>query len=187
MSRTFYQPVDLLNRLKKCTHHTLKMNLGSLPAKKSHAPGLHICSMTISNNDGDTWYRLTNRQYNKGRNVGKSIQQNCFVCQKYLKRNGDTLYNQTFFRCSLCKMPLCKKDRTDLCTGCPTSCLKEHQESNCKVVGCFGSDCTPQLHQQKKFHQHPAQKKEKLIQLLNRGVRKEMDPAQRNLQKIQLG
>jgi hypothetical protein len=96
----------------------------------------------ISNNDGDTRYKLTDRQYNKGRNVGKSIQQNCFVCRKYLKRNGDTLYNQTSFRCSLCKMPLCKKNRTDLSTGRLTSCLKEHQESNCKVVGCFGSDRT---------------------------------------------
>jgi hypothetical protein len=35
-----------LNHLKQCTHHTLKMNLGTLPAKKSHIPGLNICSMT---------------------------------------------------------------------------------------------------------------------------------------------
>jgi hypothetical protein len=172
------------------------MTLGMLAVKKSHAPGLHICSMTtcpllmsitssdraswdlnksgqqesatseyqemdilqfsdiickklkprnwrlphmlkpgqplerISHNDGDTQYKLTNRQYNKGCNVGKSIQQNCFVCQKYLKSNGDTLYNQASFRCSLCKMPLCKKDRTDLSTGHLTSCLKGFQESN---------------------------------------------------------
>jgi hypothetical protein len=39
-------------------------------------------------------------------------------------------------------MPICKKGRTDLCTGHLTSCLKEHQESNCKVVGCFGLDHT---------------------------------------------
>jgi hypothetical protein len=39
-------------------------------------------------------------------------------------------------------MPLCKKDRTDLCSVHLTSCLKEHQESICKVVGCFGSDRT---------------------------------------------
>jgi hypothetical protein len=39
-------------------------------------------------------------------------------------------------------MPMCKKDRTDLSSGHLTSCLKEHQESNCKVVGCFGSDRT---------------------------------------------
>jgi len=39
-------------------------------------------------------------------------------------------------------MPLCKKDRSDVSTGRLTTCLQEHQESNCKVVGCFGSDRT---------------------------------------------
>jgi hypothetical protein len=96
----------------------------------------------IYNNNGDTWCKLTDRQYNKGHNAGKSNQQNCFVCRKYLKRNGDTLYNQTSFRYSLCKMPLCKKTRIDLSTGHLTSCLKDHQESNCKVVGNFGLEGT---------------------------------------------
>jgi hypothetical protein len=39
-------------------------------------------------------------------------------------------------------LPLCKKDRKDLATGHLTSCHKEHQESNYKVVGCFASDCS---------------------------------------------
>ena len=96
----------------------------------------------ITNSDGNSRYNLTDRQYNKGRNVGKSIQQNCFICHKYLKSNGNTRYNQTSFRCTACKMPLCKKDRSDVSTGRLTTCLQEHQESNCKVVGCFGSDRT---------------------------------------------
>ncbi len=96
----------------------------------------------ITNNDGDSRYKLTDGQCNKGHNVWKSIQKNCFVCRKYLKRNGDTSYNQVSLRCSLCKMPLCKKDRTDSSTGHLTSCLKEHQKSNFKVVGCFGSGCS---------------------------------------------
>lgn len=94
----------------------------------------------ITNSDGNLRYQLTNRQYNKGRNVGKSIQQNCYICRKYLMPNGDTQYNQTSFRCVACKMPLCKKDRSDLSTGRLTSCLAEHQESNCKAIGCFTTD-----------------------------------------------
>jgi hypothetical protein len=94
----------------------------------------------ICNHDGDTQYKLTDKQYNKGHNVGKSIQQNCFVCHKYLKMNGDTTYNQTTFRCCHCKMSLCKKDRTDLESDHLSSCLREHQESYCKVIGCFGAD-----------------------------------------------
>ncbi len=45
----------------KCTEHTLKMNLGMFPAKKSHAPGLHICSLTtcpsliITSSDRASW------------------------------------------------------------------------------------------------------------------------------------
>ena len=94
----------------------------------------------ITNSDGNLRYQLTDRQYNKGRNVGKSIQQNCYICRKYLMPNGNTQYNQTSFRCVACKMPLCKKDRSDLSTGRLTSCLAEHQESNCKAIGCFTTD-----------------------------------------------
>jgi len=63
----------------------------------------------ITNSDGNLRYQLTNRQYNKGRNVGKSIQQNCYICRKYLMSNGNTKYNQTSFRCIACKMPLCNR------------------------------------------------------------------------------
>ena len=43
------------------------------------------------------------------------------------------------------------------------------------------------LHQQKRRNQHQPLKKEKLILLVTRGVRKEVDPAQRNLQGLCLG
>jgi hypothetical protein len=262
-----YQEMDIL-QFSDIICKKLKPQNWRLPQRLKPGEALE----RISNNDGDTRYKLTNRQYNKGHNAGKCIQQNCFMCWKYLKRNGNTLCNQTSFRCSLCKMLMCKKDRTDLCTGRLTSYLKEHQESNCKVVGCFGSDrtytvfprklqlnllrrgttlnagtgrgrwdlvdsnfndevessgedseeddseedgsteedgskedgseessirATPteRVHNEasssrrntktsstKKSNQHRPLKKEKLILLLNRGVRKEVDPAQRNLQ-----
>jgi hypothetical protein len=132
-----YQEMDIL-QFSDVICKKLKPRNWRLPQRLKPGEALE----RISNHDGDTRYKLTDKLYNKGRNVGKSIQQNCFVCRKYLKRNGSTLYNQTSFRCSLCKMPMCKKDRTDLSSGRLTSCLKEHQESNCKVVGCFGSDRT---------------------------------------------
>jgi hypothetical protein len=107
-----YQEMDIL-QFSDVICKKLKPQNWRLPQRLKPGEALE----RILNNDGDTRYKLTHRQYNKGRNVGKSIQQNCFMCQKYLKRNGNTLYNQTFFRCSLCKMPMCKKDRTNYVLG----------------------------------------------------------------------
>jgi hypothetical protein len=51
---------------------------------------------------------LTDSPHARGRNVGKSIQQNCYMYRKYLDKSGNTTYNQTNFRCKHCHMPLCK-------------------------------------------------------------------------------
>ncbi len=53
---------------------------------------------------------------------------------------GETEYIQTRFRCSDCKMPLYKKDRSNVATGREKSCLDEHISSKCPTVGCYGSD-----------------------------------------------
>ncbi len=94
----------------------------------------------ITDKDGNNRFTVTDKQLSQGRNVGKSLHQNCYICHKYLTPEGDTEYNQTTFQCSDCKMPLCKKDRSDPDIGHNQSCMVEHIKTKCKVVGCFGSD-----------------------------------------------
>jgi hypothetical protein len=119
-------------------HAVLRLHLQESQVPHMEKPGELL--ERITNSNGNLRYQLTDRQYNKGRNVGKSIQQNCYICRKYLMPNGNIKYNQTLFWCVACKMPLCKKDRSDSSTGRLTSCLAEHQESNCKAIGCFTTD-----------------------------------------------
>ena len=94
----------------------------------------------ITDKDGNNRFSVTDKQLSRGRNVGRSIHQNCYICRKYLTPEGDTEYNQTTFRCMDCKMPLCKKDRSNPAIGRNQSCMVEHIKSRCEVVGCFGSD-----------------------------------------------
>jgi len=63
----------------------------------------------IADGHGNLQYTLTETQHARGRNVGKSIQQNCYMCRKYLDESGNTTCNQTNFRCRHCPMLLCKK------------------------------------------------------------------------------
>jgi hypothetical protein len=72
--------------------------------------------------------------------VGKSLQHNYFVCQRYLNKKGSTTYIQTSYRCVLCKMPLCRKDCKNAAIGQRKSCLKEHKASKCPTLECYGKD-----------------------------------------------
>ncbi len=72
--------------------------------------------------------------------MGRSIHLNCFMYQKYLDPGSEINYVQTTFRCYKCKMPLCKKDCSNPTIGQNKSCVDEHVETDCKVVGCFGDD-----------------------------------------------
>jgi hypothetical protein len=66
--------------------------------------------------------------------VGKSIQQNCYMCREYLDKSRNTTYNQTNFRCRHCHMPLCKKLR-----GCDQTCVEEHYGTDDLQLGCYGN------------------------------------------------
>ena len=94
----------------------------------------------ITDKNGNNRFILTDKQESRGRNVGRSIHQNCYICRKYLTPMGETEYIQTTFRCSSCKMPLCKKDRSNPDIGRKQSCVDEHITSKCENVGCHGND-----------------------------------------------
>ncbi len=93
----------------------------------------------ICDKHGNIRFTITDSQARRGRNVGKSIHQNCFICRKYLTELGEVRYVQTNFRCSQCQMPLCKKGRVGT-DGRIQSCVDEHVTSNCQTVGCFGTE-----------------------------------------------
>jgi hypothetical protein len=124
---------------KKLTVQSRRQNerLASLTGEKADNASILEC---IADKDGNNRFLVTDRQLRRGRIVGKSLHQNCFICRKYLTPEGDTEYNQTTFRCSDCKMPLCKKDRSNRDIGRNQSCMIEHIPTQCEVVGCFGSD-----------------------------------------------
>jgi hypothetical protein len=118
----------------------------------------------ITDKDGRCRFSVTDNQTRRGRNVGKSMHLNCYICQKYLTPMGNTEYIQTTFRCSDCKMPLCKKDRSNSVIGREKSCLDEHITSKCKTVGCYGSD--------RQFMHFPRDKQVQLVRnQLSRRVR----------------
>jgi hypothetical protein len=94
----------------------------------------------ITDKDGNHRFAVTDNQIRQGRNVGKYMHQNCFICLEYITKEGDTKYNQSTFRCSHCKMPLCKKDRSNPTIGWNYSCIEEHIKTTFEVVGCHGSD-----------------------------------------------
>jgi hypothetical protein len=156
-----YSDVDILEFSDFVCKKLLKRNirqtarLGAMVGENTN--GNEGILERITDKDGNERFKVTNNQAKRGRNVGKSIHLNCFVCRKYLNADGDTEYKQTTFRCYECKMPLCKKDRSDQTIGRLKSCIDEHAESNCPVVGCFGDD--------RQYNVFP---KEKQVQLISR-------------------
>jgi hypothetical protein len=75
-------------------------------------------------------------QQKKGRRTGTSVMASCYICRKYLSADNRTVYKLTSFQCTVCKMPLCKKNRTDMRVGRYFSCLDEHLQEDDKDLGC---------------------------------------------------
>ena len=91
----------------------------------------------IADDDGNLRYTITTTQQERGRNVGKSLQQTCYICRKYLDKEGNIVYRQTNFRCKYCRMPLCKRGRER-----EQTCAEEHYSSDNLELGCFGNNCS---------------------------------------------
>ena len=88
--------------------------------------------------DGSKSREVTAKQSAKsGRNVATARAMTCFICRGYLLADGTTDYKGTAFCCSECKMPLCKKDRTEGCMGRTSTCLEDHLASEHDVIGCY--------------------------------------------------
>lgn len=88
----------------------------------------------ISNELGEICRPPTTWQITCGRETGNSITAHCYICRKYMKKAGTTNYVQTAFRCSDCKMPVCKTDRSN--EKRPLSCYFEHKCSEDSEIGC---------------------------------------------------
>ena len=102
----------------------------------------------IMNDKGNTVQQPTPWQLSKGKTVGHHIVLNCFVCRRY-KGNSDK-QQQTIWWCQHCHMPLCLVPRKKEGSRRTLSCLKEHQQSDDPILGCFkdhmrGSNVPPRL------------------------------------------
>jgi hypothetical protein len=92
----------------------------------------------IRNDEGAIARAPSPSQRKKGRATGTSYTASCYMCRKYLSADKETVYKLTSFRCTICKMPLCKKDRSDGSVGRYISCLDEHLRSDDQDLGCHG-------------------------------------------------
>jgi hypothetical protein len=110
---------------------TLAASLNTLQGQEMRLE--HIC-----NEFGKICRPPTPRQITYGRATGNSITAHCFICRKYMNQEGKTNYVQTAFRCSDCKMPLCKSDKSN--EKWPMTCYFEHKCSEDSDIGC--SDVT---------------------------------------------
>ena len=95
----------------------------------------------ITNSEGDIARVPAYKQRGKeGREVGSAFTANCYICRKYLlSEGGKTNYVTTAFCCVVCRMPLCKVDRS-VPGKRETSCLCEHERSIDPDIGCFNVD-----------------------------------------------
>ena len=95
----------------------------------------------IRSADGSTTRPPTKKQEEQGRRVGTAVNGNCFICRKYLTKNGTVNYQQTCFCCVICKMPLCKESRKDVTIGRIFYCLEEHKCSDEPHLLCGNYTC----------------------------------------------
>ena len=84
--------------------------------------------------DGSKTRPAIAKQKVQGRIVGAACNSTCFICRKYFKPNGQIMHRQITWCCNVCKMPLCKEDRTG--DGRLLSCFDEHQQAEEECVMC---------------------------------------------------
>ena len=75
-------------------------------------------------------------QRGKGKTVGNPITLQCYICRKYLDRQGKPIRHSTSWWCSKCHMPLCNASRAGEDGGREKSCLEEHETTNHNLFCC---------------------------------------------------
>jgi len=69
----------------------------------------------------------TEKQRSKGVTVGNPIQRPCFVCHRYITKDGKRQVQKTSFGCKECHMSLCQVSRVGDDGGRTMTCCEEHQ------------------------------------------------------------
>ena len=67
----------------------------------------------IRGKDGSATRPATKKQFEGGYTVGTALNSTCYVYRKYLTKEGNVVYKQTCWCCSIFKMSLCKENRKD--------------------------------------------------------------------------
>ena len=90
----------------------------------------------IRDKDGKTTTEPTEKQREKGKNVGNPVVRPCFVCRRYATKDGIQRKQNTSFWCTNCHMPLCKVSRIGDDGGRELSCLDEHLCGDTELFRC---------------------------------------------------
>ena len=90
----------------------------------------------ITDENGDTTREPTLSQKTKHgrRRTGSALHDNCFICRRFIGPHGKPTYHTTIFWCSLCHMPICRKDRRD--KSRKLTCLEHHQTTTDTKFSC---------------------------------------------------
>ena len=114
-------------------HPLSKRNAVSWNGKPKGALAIHKEDINsylkrIENNVGEINRPPSEKQRNRRKEQGNPYTKNCYVCRKYLDKQGTTMYHTTQWCCVTCGIPLCGIDRSENPDNPMRkfSCLHEH-------------------------------------------------------------
>jgi hypothetical protein len=79
---------------------------------------------------------LSLKMIDQGRTIGNPVTLTCYICRRYLDKDGKQIRQTTAWWCKHCRMPLCLVDRSACDMGHEQSCIDEHLDTDDDVFGC---------------------------------------------------
>ena len=87
-------------------------------------------------NQKHKYKKWTAKQRDSGRREGVAASQKSCAYRNFLKRYGSVSHVQTCFFCSVCKIPLWRKNKVEPEAGRTTTCLEKHAHSDKSHLSC---------------------------------------------------
>ena len=129
----------------ECNSAVGRASARSVRHMETHGQNEHGALERIQRHGSATRNPTDKQTHLERRSVGSAIKANCFICHKFLKKDGTVEYRNTTWQCKNCKMPLCKLSRIDARIGRTETCLTVHQESDNETIGCNGRYCSSMI------------------------------------------
>jgi hypothetical protein len=90
----------------------------------------------IRDDEGNTMKPPNASQMMRGSTIGNPLVLTCFICPRYLDREGRIIRRTTAFWCKDCHMPLCNQARIGDDGGRDQSYLEEYQQAEDAMFAC---------------------------------------------------